>query len=112
MWIRAGGGEVQTDLVGHGGDEGPAEVLGVKLIEGWSWARSSKPAGCAAPAGARGKPLVALLLRTARLRRSVASDPSPPPWHGHRRRASGPWRPQRTCVRRPPRARAPGLAWR
>jgi hypothetical protein len=46
MWIRAGGGEVQTDLVGHGGDEGPTEVLGVKLTEGWSWARSSKPAGC------------------------------------------------------------------
>jgi hypothetical protein len=46
MWIRAGGGEVQTNLVGHGGDEGSAEVLGVKLTEGWSWARSSKPAGC------------------------------------------------------------------
>jgi hypothetical protein len=36
MWIGAGGGEVQTDLVGHRGDEGLTEVLGVKLAEDWS----------------------------------------------------------------------------
>jgi hypothetical protein len=36
---KSRGGEVQTDLVGHGGDEGPAEVIGVKLTKGWSWAR-------------------------------------------------------------------------